>query len=286
MELKVRENNHGRYVKIHANQFEDGIEFAKKNNCNEIQLTGPLGQSIDAIDFKPLDLVKEQLTDISFYGFKDVKKIDSFDAIYSLKKLKRISIQEKQSFKIDLSRFPSLTELGSEYWKGLEHLTECNNLIKLTLTKYTGKDLKEFTQLKKLAVLHLYSSKTETLSGVDKIIELKELNLTRDTALASLEGINHANKLQKLHIEKCKLLTDYAILKKNKTISDLFIDNLDSIDFVASMTALEKITFWDCKDGDMAPLLKVPRLKEVAFYPNRKHYTHTKEQINELIKKR
>lgn len=139
--------------------------------------------------------------------------------------------------------------------------------------------------MRNLEILHIYSSKIQNLDGVEKL-SIRELSLARNNKLEDIHKINEVSSLENLEIECCKKLLDFSFLKDNSYIEDLFIDKLDSIDFVESMPNLKKINFWNCKDGNMTPLLKSQSLEDVNFYPNKRHYTHTLKEIEEIRQKK
>lgn len=87
-------------------------------------------------------------------------------------------------------------------------------------------------------------------------------------------------------IEKCKQLTYLSFLADNSTIKDLQVSDVNSLEFVKSMKNLHKINFWNCKNGDLSPLLECPSLREVSFHPERRHYSHKKDEINNLLQER
>lgn len=139
--------------------------------------------------------------------------------------------------------------------------------------------------MQNLEILHIYSSQIQSLNGVERL-SIRELCLARNNKLEDIHQINEVSSLESLQIEGCKRLENFSVLKGNTHIEDLFIDKLDSIDFVESMPHLKKINFWNCKDGNMAPLLKSQSLEVVNFYPNKKHYTHTLKEIEEIRQNR
>jgi internalin A len=98
--------------------------------------------------------------------------------------------------------------------------------------------------------------------------------LTDASALAKLKS------LKKLHVEKCKHLRDFSFLAGASELEELFVSELDSIAFVPKLKHLKLLKFWDLADGNVAPALDAPALAKVDLYPDRKHYTHTKAEIN------
>ena len=155
----------------------------------------------------------------------------------------------------------------------------------MVICKYPFPNLVQFSALRNLEVLHIYGSKIQNLDGVEKF-SIRELSLARNNKLDDIHKINEVSSLENLEIECCKKLLDFSFLKDNSYIEDLFIDKLDSIDFVESMPNLKKINFWNCKDGNMTPLLKSQSLEDVNFYPNKRHYTHTLKEIEEIRQKK
>jgi len=101
--------------------------------------------------------------------------------------------------------------------------------------------------------------------------------------LYNANGLAQLNNLEWLDIEGSKKMTDYSFLNNNKSIKKLLISDLDSLDFVRNIEKLESINFWNCKSGDLSPLLECPTLKEVSFNPQKKHYSHKKDEINNVL---
>ena len=97
--------------------------------------------------------------------------------------------------------------------------------------------------------------------------------------LTNIDVIN-STKIQKLYIERCSKIKDLSFLEGNCNLNDVFIDNVESIRFVPSLFNLEKFRFWNCIDGDLKPLLSNNHLIYIYFYPNKRHYTHS---LNEIL---
>lgn len=103
--------------------------------------------------------------------------------------------------------------------------------------------------------------------------------------MENISSLSELNKLETLYIEKCKLLGGFGFLTGNKTIKNLFLSEVDSLDFIPTMKSIKNLKFWELKDGNLTYLLNSPSLEKVEFYPQKKHYTHKKEEINSLINK-
>ena len=282
LDKTIRENLDGKYLTIHTEHFREGIEYAAKITIQQILLIGRQASDI-TVDFKEFDKLSKSLRVISF--IQDIGTVLNFDSIYNLKEMRNICFQDKQKFTIDISRFTKLQHLGSDYWKGLVNLDKAYSLTSMVICKYPFSNLSLFSELRNLQILHIYSSQIRSLDGIEKL-PIKELCLAINNKLEDIHKINEISTLERLDIERCKMLTDFTFLRGNPYIQDLLIDKPDSIDFIMSMPNLKKINFWNCKDGNMNPLLQSQSLEIINFYPNKKHYTHTIEEINKAISTR
>ena len=282
LDKTIRENLDGDYLTIHVENFKEGVEYAAQKKLQQIHLIGGRAKNV-IVDFKELNKLSETLQYISF--IQDIGNVINFESIYNLKEMRKIYIHDKQKFTFDVPRFTKLQHLGSDYWNGLINLDKAYSLTSLVICKYPFPNLVQFSALRNLEVLHIYSSKIQNLDGVEKL-SIRELSLARNNKLEDIHKINEVSSLENLEIECCKKLLDFSFLKGNSNIEDLFIDKLDSIDFVESMPNLKKINFWNCKDGNMTPLLKSQSLEDVNFYPNKRHYTHTLKEIEEIRQKK
>jgi internalin A len=103
--------------------------------------------------------------------------------------------------------------------------------------------------------------------------------------LVDISAVGELSKLKDLYVEKCKRLRDFSCLNENDSIEEIFISELDSIKFVSSMKEIKSLKFWDLQDGDISPVFAARSLKDVFFTPNKKHYTHTVQEVQTLLGK-
>lgn len=278
LDKTIRENLEGNYLTIHVENFQEGVEYAAKIEIQQILLIGTLANET-LVDFNAFNKLSKSLRIISF--IQDIGNAINLESIYNLKELREITFQKKQKFELDISKFPKLEHFGGEYWKGLINLEKAYTLTSMVIRKYPYPDLENVSNLQKIERLHIYSSQIQSLDGVERL-PIRELCLAKNNKLEDIHKINEVSSLESLQIEGCKRLENFTFLKGNPNIEDLFIDKLDSIDFVEFMPNLKKINFWNCKDGNMNPLLRSQSLEVVNFYPNKKHYTHTLKEVEEI----
>ncbi len=214
----IRENLDGKFVTISASHISDGVEFVKKNKIEQIMVDGEDGI---VFDFKKLKNLSDILKVLSISSNLGV--VDNLDSIYELKNIEKIYIDVKQNFNLEASKFPKLKYLGAEYWKGLIDLELLDKIEVIVLTKIPFLDLNLFSKFINLKVLHIYSSKIENTKGLEKLQNLEEISLARNTNLIDISTIFELKSLKSLIISKCKKLDNNLIIKKMESKPDVIL---------------------------------------------------------------
>ncbi|MCD5997281.1 hypothetical protein KDX38_27350 [Pseudomonas sp. CDFA 602] len=184
--------------------------------------------------------------------------------------------------------FPKIRNLQTLYITAakdeVENLT-LNDVNDLLLTGIKNKDL-TFLSAPKLEVLRLSGGSIESLNGLQTSEKLSTIGISHCSKLSDIKVLSKLKTLDSISVEKCKELRDYSFLSGNATLKKLFASELSSLAFLPSLKKIEFVKFWEVEDGDLDPLLNTETLRAVDFYPNRKHYTHTNEHIDELLLER
>ena len=110
LDKTIRENLDGKYLTIYGESFREGIEYAAEMDIPQIQLRN--NTKCNNIDFKELEKIPT-LKVISFVS--NTTKIINLDSIYLLKDIQKIYFQQKQKFKIDISKFPNIRHIEAEH---------------------------------------------------------------------------------------------------------------------------------------------------------------------------
>jgi internalin A len=271
--------------------IDEGIEYALTNNlwCVKILPLNAFSEYgftstkelynfyLDTERFKRHNTFFKELSITDYVKIQGNKICD----LYELSNLKSLFFIDN-SFKIDFSRLPKLEILRFKYNRRVSNLGVLKNLLELLIISLSEVNLKLLNGLDNLEILRLTRGDFTSLSGIENLKRLRRIDLAYVSKLRDVEQITTLPNLKKLHIEKCKLLDNFSFLSGNESIEELFIDNLESLDFILSLKNLKKINFWYCKNGDMTPLLKSKSLEQVNFYPNKKKYSHTIEEIIEI----
>ena len=195
-----------------------------------------------------------------------------------MRNLEYLSID--QPIKLDLLQFSNLKTLyftGDNKLKNIEALI---NLRDLLMTSTTHQDLTHLENLRNLETLRICGGRITSLKGIEAFRNLERLDLLYCRKLIDVDSISKLANLKKLHIEKCVQLANFSFLQGNQTIRNLFVEKITNLGFISSMSNLEKFSFWNCIDGNLEPLIHIPC--RIYFYPNKRHYSHTLEQINKM----
>jgi internalin A len=269
--------------------IENGLLEAKNRGLNKIRIK-PLNHyekygfsnskelynfKLDTVYFEKYNLIKSlELSDYIGLNDKDLK------GLYELKTLEHLAF-EHISVKPDLSNFPLLEKLYFKYNEGTKNINTLKNLQDLLIFSLKTNDCSYLEGLNELKMLRLTRGTFLSINGIENF-KLKRLDINYNSKVENIDAIITLPELETLNIEKCKNIYDYSFLAGNKSIKELSIDNLDTLSFVPSMEKLEKINIWNCKDGNMEYLLKSKSLKNINCYLNKKHYTHTWEEIKKI----
>lgn len=278
--IKYNFNDSIGYLEIDPQFISEGLIFAEKEGLDSIRirtLNQNSGQTLelDLSSFDGKTFIKRLTINDDFKS----GKVISLEKIYTLINLNQLQLL--QPINIDSANLQFLKSLYIKDDKKVKNLNYLKNLQELLISSTKFDDCLHLKGLEELIQLRIGGS-LKSLTGIEYMPKLLGLRLTYSSKVSSIENIKLLKKLESLYIEKCKLLSDYSFLEGNQSIRNLFIDELDSLSFVPSMSNLESITFWNCKDGNLEPLLKSKSLKQINFFPNKKNYTHTIEEIIEI----
>lgn len=269
---------------VAGNNLEKGIAYAKKNKFESIFIWHG---GITELQTICLDLLK----DINFLKSIEIavplKNDSNIDGLYCLENLLSLVYFAYDNFPLDHSRFPNLKYLYTHFSKN--HLTDKSNFNKLLnlnflkLWHIENNDCSFFDANNSIQFLELTHGKLNTLNGISKLKNLKDLKMYGFNKLIDLSDLKQKSTLKNLNIEKCKLVNSIVLEKSELQITKLYVDKIDSLDFITKFKNIESLGFADSLDGDFSKLLGNKNLKELMFYPSKKHYSYKLEEINSLL---
>lgn len=260
-------------IPVHA--LKAGVARARKQGHVRLAIKPGEASGQQTLDLSPLQDFSD-LESLAFCEELNLKKSD-LSPLYECERLEHLACVYRAD-RLDFSRLSSLKSLyllrGSD---ALESLA-LPALQHLLLVSPRNVDCRFLSTLA-LQELRISGGQMQSLKGLEKLAQLRSLELDHSSKLTDISSINDAVRLEQLSIEKCKYLTDFAFLAQHPRLDKIFISELESLGFVTGMRHLSSIRFWDVKDGDLTPLLQSETLRHVDFYPQRKSYSHKLEEI-------
>ncbi|UZR99055.1 leucine-rich repeat protein [Chondrinema litorale] len=269
----------GDLLVLDKENLQSGLEYIKTHGIKNIVI-GNIGEHL----LTNLDFLK-------YYEFIEVIFIGP-DNIYLsglayLKNLKVFRSSADLKDIIDFNWFPVLEECmiiwNKKYVKNIE---KCTSLKSLSIFKYKSTSLETLSGLHNLNYLDIKFSNINNLSGIETLNKLKNLIFY---TCSKLEDINDLKKLKapltELNFYKCKKIRDFSIVNKLMSLESLVLygcGEIPSIHFIRDLPKLADINFFETKvlDGDISPCIGL----EYAGFENKKHYSHTFEEIEALNK--
>jgi len=276
--LKYFYNNEIGFLDVDPEFIDLGLKYARKKAIDSIRIR-TLNQNSGhryKIDFKLIacqDFIRNFTLndDFKIVNLKEGRVLSDMQSLISLSLLHPIEIEWEKL--VNLER---LVLDSDKYIRGLSALKTLRKLLMMSMGQ---EGFQEITALENLDNLDIGGRRLEHLNGIQSMQSLSSLTIGYASKLYDISPIASLPNLKTLHMERCKNMTDFSPLKGNNVIEKLTLDQVESLDFVPQMQSLYAIKFFNCIDGDLRPLLESRTLKDIFFYPSKKHYTHTLEQL-------
>jgi hypothetical protein len=245
-----------------------------------------------AVCVKPLDLrLKNLALDIPLLASNvDLTRLEIHPDIPipagEFKLLERMVHLEELKFRecgpFDYGKLQKLRVLALRYGTALTGLDKVRTLEELYLGRWNSDTLPK--TIGGLSATSVRINASKKLNGVEPLCELRvleKLMLQELPALRVGKEINKLKVLSDLHVEKCGW-TDFSQLQIG-ALRKLFASKLESLHFIGQLKHLDDLFFWDCVDGDLAPVLEHPALTRIRFVPAKKHYTHRLSDLQSAL---
>ncbi|PBP54955.1 hypothetical protein CCL10_13305 [Pseudomonas syringae] len=269
-------------LEISEHFFLEGLKHAQKKDYRNIRVMRDNSvASSTVLDLSPL-ASSELVETLNISQEINLKKVD-FSPIYTCSSLKALTIPYLK----DTLDFSKLTSLKTLYIMKAHDKIESfpiDNVSDLLLAGIKNKDL-NFLLAPKLETLRVSGGNLESFEGLQASKTLGDVEISHCAKLIDISQLREIPELKKLSVEKCKHIRDYSFLSGNNALETFFASELDSLDFIPSLKKIQFVKFWEVKDGDLQSLLDSKTLKRVDFFPQKKNYTHTKEEINNLLQR-
>ena len=254
--------------------------YLKDCTVREIELNYANGWSGDSVEF-----LRE------FPELRAVKivdwKIRSVDAVNALTELRSLDISTYCRTVVQFDKFANLEQCSIEWRPGIEAIFDCASLQNLFVNRYRRSSADSFGQLVNLRSLAVLNAPIENIHGLCTLTKLLSLRLGNLKRLRSLAGLESLELLNELNVDTCPKIESIGEVAQVGQLAKLNLSNcgrIASLKPLRALKRLEMVTFYestDIVDGDLSPLLELPRLVRVSFR-NRRHYSHRREEFGAL----
>ena len=267
-------------VWVDSRDIDGALEFYREKGLDGIGVSPHHGYKNKDLAF--LDNVKDLSGLVIVYGYDfDISPVERCQGLRFL-----VISENKQG--LDLSQLPALCDLSLDWNKRLilPRAEDSPQLSRLHLWGFLAGNLESLSAYPQLAELHLIQATVQTLDGIGELGRLTDLELAYCSRLRQLRAIAALKSLRTLDIENCKRIQDWSVLQHCAALTLLRLEDcgdIEGISFIKDMPSLQEFRFvtTNIVDGDLSPCLG---LKTVAFLPNKKHYSHTLDQIEAALR--
>jgi len=261
--IKIRESNNNKII-IEPSIIDKNVQYALENDLMHFELNYAFGFREKDISF--LDEIADYVQGITIVmsGEFDI------DIIHKCKNLEYLAVSflSNVKFPIEFDNFPKLKECYFKWRKGSESLFECKNLKLLSIGGYDKSDLKCFETINTIEYLNFWTSRTESLKGLEVFENLKKVELFKLRNLDSVQPLSFCSNIEEISISQCGKLTDVYTLNKIKRLNKLQLQRLNSFNNLDNFENFENLSYLkieDCKIDSLKPIKNL-HLKECYIY--------------------
>lgn len=271
----------GRIMSVDSERVEECMRVFQEQAMAGIHISSLGAYKSDNVEF-----LREHPEVVTVF-VSDGKGIDLHGLTY-LTNLEHLTLGHYDA-PIDLTCFPRLKTFSGEWSAGLGLGDACKSLRSLTLSKYKAPDLETFPCIRSISELELIQPSIASLAGIERHTHIKKLQFFRClqlTSIGAIAGLKNGD-VDYIAFRQCKKIMDIESLGELSRVKNLTLETcgaVRSLDFLLGCQKLEGVGFFetDVLDGDLSPLLQLPRLSFVGMSEKR-HFSHTRLEINRLL---
>ncbi len=161
------------------------------------------------ISTSDLNFIKEPVFE-NINGVRINGEIKDLTPLEHLKRLEYLELFNERKGEVDLKNFQTLKLFSCAFSNNYKNINSLKNLEFLHLVKYPKTDFEELSGFHKLKELDLFSSKCESLRGLESLKNLEKITIHNCKKLTSLIGLKNNKSLTELIIIGCKNLSDFS----------------------------------------------------------------------------
>ncbi len=192
--------------------------------------------------------------------------------------LEDLSVEAAPGARLDLSALSSLVAIAGDWALLGPTIETCRGLRTVSTWSFPEPTLLALGRLRNLVDLTVAGAPSlRSLGGVEAMTKLVGLRIFRAPKLEGIESIRALTLLEDVQFEDCSLLYglgDLAHLKDLRFLSFSDCGPVDSVRPLEDLKSLEVLHLWGSTrivDGDLSPLTRLPRLRELRIRPRREY---------------
>jgi hypothetical protein len=229
--------------------------------------------------------------DLRYLEITDQKNVDTrcLDRLYNLRGLTLTS----PGAGIDFSGFPLLEQFIGNWHPANKNLNRCDELRSFTVWGYKPKsrDLRDFADVTRLEWLTIVDANITSLDGVETLEDLRYLHISIARQLESVDALKVGKMgIQEIAINNSRKIATYdplAALPRLRRLKLGACAQMPDLKWTKGMNYLDSLAIVETviEDGDLSPLLELPRLRYVGTL-DKKHYNYKYHPLNKLLEER
>lgn len=194
---------------------------------------------------------------------------------------------------LDFGCFPELEVFVGDWHADNSNLSRCQELRQIRTWKFKprSKDLSDLAGVTRLEQLEITQSDLTSLAGVEALEDLRYLEVAYVPKLESLAALSKCGAgIRELDITNARNIRNYkpiASIEKLRRLRISYSAPMKNLKWTAGMNDLDFFSFVDTnvENGDLSPLLKLPKLRYVGSM-NKRHHSHNCDDLNEILNQR
>ena len=193
---------------------------------------------------------------------------------------------------IDFSCFPELEAFFGKWHNDHRNLDQLQELriVEIQTFHPKSKDMSDLADITRLDRLEIVRTNVRSLDGIETLEDLQILNIFYGSKLETLEALsNGLPAMRELSLENCNKIEDYSPIAQVERLRRLKLSTCAAMLDLAWTKGMDYLDFFsfvetNVKNGNLSPLLDLPRLRYVGTV-NRRHYSHKCEELIALLDK-
>lgn len=264
----------------------------KKQALAEFKRVGPLGKydGLRISGVSDLRFLKD-FPLLLYLEIRDQKRVNTrqLDALENLRGL----VLESPGAGVDFACFPHLEVFCGEWHAENVNLHRGRELRSLSVWHYHGRsgDLTDLAGLIRLELLEMRQTKITSLVGLESLEDLRYLDVAYAPKLQSLAALAKGGAgIRELSFSNTPKIESYrpiALIPRLRRLKLSTSAPMPDLKWTAGMKHLDFFSFVETlvKDGDLSPLLGLPKLEYVGTMDKRT-YNYKCDALNQILQER